>query len=254
MIYNFEKLTFQVLTIDKFKHDYGIFYVKGRPYAALSYRLSGSGFFKIKETEFKSSEGDILFIPEGQDYEVEYYGGESIVIHFVECNYRYFENITINNSELLKQMFTGLFNCRKTNGSVNAQKAGIYNILQVIDKDRNTIVKNSDTERCANFIEKNFCDSSLSIKMICEYAHISESTLRRNFNNNYGISPKRYILKLRIKKAVELLVAGEQKIKEISKQCGFEDEKYFSRVIKAEFGITPSDFLNKEIKKHQKFL
>lgn len=41
MIYNFEGLSFQILTVDRFSHKDGCFKVKERPYAALSFRLSG---------------------------------------------------------------------------------------------------------------------------------------------------------------------------------------------------------------------
>ena len=50
MIYNFQKLSFQLLTVDRFFHREGFFEVKARPYAALSFRVSGTGTFEIGNT------------------------------------------------------------------------------------------------------------------------------------------------------------------------------------------------------------
>ena len=57
MLYNFDELSFQILTIDRFLHKEGIFQVKERPYAALSFRVSGTGNFKIGDT---LTEGELL--------------------------------------------------------------------------------------------------------------------------------------------------------------------------------------------------
>ena len=47
MIYNFDNLSFEVLSIFRFQHMDGYFFVKPRPYAALAIRLNGSGEFNI---------------------------------------------------------------------------------------------------------------------------------------------------------------------------------------------------------------
>ena len=63
MIYNFEQLSFQILTIERFFHEEGFFDVKARPYAALSLRVNGSDAFKIGDKNFFVKPGDVLFIP-----------------------------------------------------------------------------------------------------------------------------------------------------------------------------------------------
>jgi hypothetical protein len=87
MIYNFDNLIFQILTVDRFYHNKGIFNVKARPYAALSLRVAGTGEFKIGGKSFVTAPGDILFIPADAPYEVEYSVSESIVANLECCNY-----------------------------------------------------------------------------------------------------------------------------------------------------------------------
>ena len=54
----------------------------------------------------------------------------------------------------------------------------------------------------------------------------------------------------RIKRARELLRTSDTTIREISYECGFSDEKYFSRVFKRYCDMTPTEFRNTYAKQH----
>ena len=80
------------------------------------------------------------------------------------------------------------------------------------------------------------------IELAAENFHISPSSLRRAFISRLGVSPIQYLTELRMKRAVELLINSTLSIREISTECGYEDEKYFSRVFKKKYGYPPSAF------------
>jgi AraC family L-rhamnose operon transcriptional activator RhaR/AraC family L-rhamnose operon regulatory protein RhaS len=63
--------------------------------------------------------------------------------------------------------------------------------------------------------------------------------LRRHFKALLGRSPGDYVLHLRIEEAKRLLEAGRLGITEAGLECGFSDGNYFSRVFKAQTGLTP---------------
>ena len=86
MIYNYDELYFQILTIDPFFHNPGFFDVPARPYAALSFRVSGTGDFEIDGKHLQTRPGDVLFLPANTPYKVNYSVSESIVVHFGYCN------------------------------------------------------------------------------------------------------------------------------------------------------------------------
>ena len=88
MLYDFEDLTFQILTIEKLRHVDGSHSIKGRPFAALAFRLSGEADFEIDGKTFKSKEGDLCFIPQNVSYLANYSKCEYIVVHFKKCNYK----------------------------------------------------------------------------------------------------------------------------------------------------------------------
>ena len=97
------------------------------------------------------------------------------------------------------------------------------------------------------YINKHFCDADLSISNVCCKYYISKSTAQRLFLKNIGISPKQYLLKLRMEKAMFLLSEGDFLIKDIALQCGFKYEKYFSRIFQEKIGYLPSQLYKHHI-------
>ncbi len=245
MIYDFDKLTFQILTIKKLCHDDGFYKIKGRPFAALAYRLRGKAEFEIDEKSFVSNAGDLFFIPKNVSYTAKYSHCEYIVIHFEKCNYKMYENITTGEEKFLVPLFTKLLKDWEESHSVNKAKSQIYDIFEQITKHKALSVSDSAFTKALKFIETNFCNPDLDMPSICDAINISEASLRRKFNNALSISPKEYLIKLRLNKAIDLLIAGELSIKKVSESCGFSDEKYFSRVIKERYNQPPSAFSKK---------
>ena len=103
MIFDDEALSFRIMGVIKVDHEKGYFEVAGRPYAALSYRVSGVGFFESEGERICSCAGDLLYVPAGSAYNVEYSGGEMIVVHFFDCSYNVLENITVLDKQRLKE-------------------------------------------------------------------------------------------------------------------------------------------------------
>ncbi len=241
MIYNIEDLKFKILSVGRFSHKNGKFHVKSRAYSALSIRTQGEGTFEIQGKRFISKPGDIIFIPRGTPYKVEYTGGESIAVHFSECNYTAVENISLEKPGGVSALFESLLKMYEEGCSINRAKAYIYEILDEVDNRKS--FNNGEFLRFVEYVKDNFCDSELNVERICSVFFISKSTLQRRFNKYYDMSPKQYILVLRIQKAMKLLIEGELSVKEIAFSCGFRDEKYFSRVIKERYGRCPSEFV-----------
>ena len=78
---------------------------------------------------------------------------------------------------------------------------------------------------------------------IAESIGISEDYLTRLFNRELGISPWDYLNRYRILKAKSLLTTSAHNIGAISRQVGFKDQAYFSRVFRKVVGLSPQEFL-----------
>lgn len=242
MIYNDPRFSFQILTVDYFAHEQGTFHVKARPYAALSFRLSGTGVFDIGNKHLITKPGDVLFLPAGTPYKVEYSVSESIVVHLLDCHYAEAENISIGNRSEIGLCFDSLFRSWKEHRSINKAKSIVYDVLAKMENDQTDLISHTALANCIRYMNENFRDPALDIEAVCNVGFISESSLQRAFLKHFQVSPKQYLIRLRMKCALELLKDNTFSVKEIASLCGFTDEKYFSRAFKKTYGYPPSEF------------
>lgn len=82
----------------------------------------------------------------------------------------------------------------------------------------------------------------LTTKDMAACLHLSEPRFFALFKNIIGLSPGRYLQKVRLKKAQELLAVTEMRINEIASLVGYEDPFHFSRIFKKNFNISPEQF------------
>jgi len=239
MIYHHKNLYFHVLNLDSIVHENGFFRVDPRPYAAFSYRMKGSGLFWIDGKQIPTKQGDIVFIPANMPYEVEYLSSEIIVVHFSKCNYNIAEKISYFDKELMRAHFLRMLNAWLKDHSVNQIKSYIYDIFTHCESDIMTAFTDTDTLRCVDYIHQHYTEADLSVEDICRKNYVSHSSLQRKFNQYLGMTPVKYIIKLCMNKALDMLSDRNISIKTIAYACGFNDEKYFSKIFKHTFGDSP---------------
>ncbi len=240
MIYDFEELLFQIKDVCRIDHPKGTFKVRPRPYAALSYRVSGCGDFIFGGERVVSDAGDILFIPEGVSYDVSYSGGTMIVVHFHDCNYHIPENISFANKAYMADVFFDLLKEWESRRSTHVVKSTVYSIMQFCSESNQKEHSIHSAELAKQIIDNGFRDSEFSVNSLVQMLYTSYPTLRRNFLKRYGMPPKQYLLKLRLDTAVTLLSEGFLSVQEISKRCGFDDARHFSQIFKEKYGVSPS--------------
>jgi AraC family transcriptional regulator of arabinose operon len=68
------------------------------------------------------------------------------------------------------------------------------------------------------------------------------STLRRQFRAQTGYSLKEYMLRVRLKRAKNLLALSPMTIEQVASETGFSDPYYFSRLFRKREGVAPSVF------------
>lgn len=79
-----------------------------------------------------------------------------------------------------------------------------------------------------------------SVPEIAKYCNVSEAGIKRIFDKYADIGVHKYLLKLKIKAAAELLHDG-QRVSEVADKLGFNSQSYFSKAFKRETGTSPSD-------------
>ncbi|AJJ18745.1 HTH-type transcriptional activator RhaS [Yersinia intermedia] len=66
-------------------------------------------------------------------------------------------------------------------------------------------------------------------------------TLHRQLKNQTGMTPQRYLTRLRLLQARHQLCYSDSSVTEIAYQCGFGDSNHFSTLFKREFAQSPRD-------------
>jgi AraC-like DNA-binding protein len=70
-------------------------------------------------------------------------------------------------------------------------------------------------------------------------ANMSVPHLSYLFKQRTGISPMRYLTRMRIRRACELLDSTDMQIKDIAYEVGYEDPFYFTRLFTSAVGASP---------------
>lgn len=83
----------------------------------------------------------------------------------------------------------------------------------------------------------------LSLDDLALVAGISPNYLISLFRKSFGVTPHRYILRLRVERAQQLLHASrELSLLEIAMRCGFTDQSQFSKTFRRVSGIAPGQY------------
>ncbi|MFT0138616.1 helix-turn-helix transcriptional regulator [Alcanivoracaceae bacterium MT1] len=104
-------------------------------------------------------------------------------------------------------------------------------------------IKRMEVEK---IVERNVTNADLSPEMICLEACISKRTLRVLFDEFGGV--RQYIRKCRMRYACSDLAGNcYASVSEVAKLYGFSNLAYFSRLFKAEYGVSPSEVVNMDM-------
>jgi AraC-like DNA-binding protein len=91
-----------------------------------------------------------------------------------------------------------------------------------------------------------FCRLNLArligVEDMARVAKMNRFHFSRQFEKARGVTPGRYLAKLRIDKASRLAASGELSVKEIAAQCGFGNGNYLCKVFRKNYGVSPGTF------------
>ena len=100
-------------------------------------------------------------------------------------------------------------------------------------------------EKTIKIIELNFEDENFSIEKLADQMNMSISQLNRKLNALIDQPPGHLIRTYRLQRAAELLKQNAGSVAEICYKVGFNDQAYFSRAFKKQFGLPPSEYKTK---------
>ena len=85
-------------------------------------------------------------------------------------------------------------------------------------------------------------DSDLTLTALASESGYSRAHFGRMFKAATGLTPHRYLLGLRLKKAQTMLAGSSQSLTDIALACGFSSHAHFSTAFRSHFGIAPGGY------------
>jgi DNA-binding response OmpR family regulator len=98
-------------------------------------------------------------------------------------------------------------------------------------------------QKTTAIIEENISNDSLSLAFLTTQINMAQSTFYLKIKGLTGISPNKFIRKIRLRNSVKLLLTGQYNISEAAYGSGFNDLDYFRECFKEEYGMTPTEYL-----------
>jgi AraC-like DNA-binding protein len=165
-----------------------------------------------------------------------------------------FPDTIINSNEKITSLFHEISEEIKNKNDLYIQISEaktieiVFYIKRFIEcKMKNVSANNNVVWKIKNMIDDNF-QKEINLSTISENVFLSEEYLRHLFKDEYGVSPIKYLIQKRVDHAKILLIETSKTIKELSYDCGFSDEHYFSKLFKKMTGLSPVQFRTNNIK------
>lgn len=213
----------------------------------LEYFFSVGGITIVNGNEYPIQPGKLLLAKPG-DIRFSQLPFQCKFLHFAVSDSEIAEAIndccgffTVANPAEMDQLFseiTALHYAPDSLSHINAAAKLIcllYSLKNENSKDQTVL------SRAQSYIENNYKDA-ISVDQIAEYCNVSCSYLHRLFQTRLHTTPGEMLLTCRISAACNLLVNTALSLGQISADCGFHSQSYFSDCFKRKVGISPKNF------------
>lgn len=210
----------------------------------LSFTADGEILYTHKGQTYLSDRHHAVILPKGQSYSLQgTKKGTFPVINF-DCEgfvSDEFIVLPISHIEPILKDFEYLKNRFFREENRLLSMSILYKMLY--DLVRGETLLHSPLSPALAYLEQNL-SFDITNATLAETCSMSEEYFRKQFKKNYGLSPKQYVIDLRIAKAKQLLTDGILKVQAVSEQCGFSNPYHFCRLFKEKTGLTPTEFMN----------
>jgi len=223
--------------------------------------VSGENYTNFGDRTIHNVPGTVEYLPKGipnTSYTVDIEeNGESIDIIFDTDTPlpREAMSINISKNESIRKLF-GKISTLWISGSDNEYcsyrcLAVFYEILaelyQIRTHSGSLESLKVQIDPAIEYMTQHFHEHDLECSYLGEICDMSYSYFRRIFTSVYKMPPIKYLTRIRMNYACELLRNGSYPISEVAAMSGYDNIYYFSRVFRKETGLSPSDYKSAQV-------
>lgn len=233
---------------------------KRTPCYLFQYTLNGSGTLKTGEESFILEKGDAFFLrmPDEDIYffdeekntapwELVYimFSGDGIAPYYDYVENRFGKVMRLSEYHpAIRKLFE--LHQKAKNGHLKtsfAAECEVFGFLCLLcdNEEQETLVRLPLVESAKEYMNSNFY-KNLSLLSVAEQLGVSQSHLSREFVKYTGEQPIKYLTKVRLEKAIDMLCSTDGNLESIGIACGFENGNYFSKVFRKYMGTSPGEF------------
>ncbi len=210
---------------------------------------------RLDGIEVTVEEGEVLYIPAN----TEFFRWIVEPIDFFQFVYH-----TDPQSPICAQMSAGKLNIPKENVQAMAEN---YSLLFHLPENRELFLHMIERIAVEHYIHRqserhgtegysediltvlrymnDHMAEKIDLDALAEQVYLSHVGLIWKFKNQLHTTPSRYLIKLRMHYAKQLLHEGTMRVGEIASMCGYANAYYFANAFRKETGMSPSEFRKK---------
>lgn len=127
----------------------------------------------------------------------------------------------------------------------------LLSISSYVTKSKNNIKNNQKTiENTIEYINNNLM-SDLSLERLANMSNFTPTYFHKLFKASTGKPLREYIEDQRIRKSINLMMSTDMTLTQISYECGFSSQSYFSCAFKRKMKLPPREYVNLILKKYE---
>lgn len=252
--------------------------IHSHPRLELSVVKSGSGKYCIEDKVYDIEPGDVFIINNIEPHGIELTETEALtnmVLHFeprfVWSQHNNFDsrflkiffdrsehfshkldNKNIVTTHIRQLMFEmeGEFINKEPEYQLMV-KVKLLNILALLLRHYNCYIQEESSvenahelkviKRVTDYVDERFT-GDIKLKELADIAHMNPTYFSTFFKKYNGLSPIDYIIRKRVTRAIDYLLATDKTVIEISGLCGFNNSANFNKMFKKITGETPSGY------------
>ena len=237
-------------------------------WTSLHFVVSGKGTLMIRDKKYSLCAGDFFYIPPNEP--TVYYADDNDpwsyywISFSTSSGFKVADSLklsaespklTAKNPEKVTELFDALFSLESF--PTQFCYLTISTIMQLLAAEAShpsssrpkKVPPKKIVSTVKQIIEINHANPSFNIKEIAPGLYLSTRQIDRIFKEETGITPRAYLIDVRLQHAAKLLEESDYRIRDLCNLVGFYDEFQFMKIFKAKFGMTVKEYYHN---KHSK--